>query len=340
MPFGGLLSAGISAGGSLLGDLFGSADRDKAAADRAAALQQWMDINIPSVEEQKVYLSKLKSAGELTPEMEAIVTAGPSAMEGISVDPRMKDHQLKSLETLGGLGNSGLSAQDRASLGEIRRNTARETTARDESILQDMARRGAGGSGAELAARMMSSQAANEDASVQGDRIAAMAQKNKLDAIAAAGQLGGQMRSQEFGEQSDILKSKDIANRFDAANRQSVYSRNTNANNNAAAANLANDQRIMDGNTNLDNQQEVNNKGLVQTRFDNQTKKATGTSAALNKDADAHTANANRTAGQVSGAAASVGDAITGVYANKAAPKEEEDTSKDPYGYSKMKGSR
>jgi hypothetical protein len=45
-----------------------------------------------------------------------------------------------------------------------------------------------------------------------------MAQQRALDAMAGAGQLGGQIRGQDFGEQSTIANSRDAMTKFNVAN--------------------------------------------------------------------------------------------------------------------------
>ncbi len=52
------------------------------------------------------------------------------------------------------------------------------------------------------------------------------------------GQLGGQMRSQDFGEQSSKAQAQDAISRFNAANSQSVQGQNVATKNTAQAANL------------------------------------------------------------------------------------------------------
>jgi len=52
--------------------------------------------------------------------------------------------------------------------------------------------------------------------------VSAQAQSRALQALMQGGQLGGQIRQQDFGEQSEKAQAQDAINRFNTANRQQV----------------------------------------------------------------------------------------------------------------------
>lgn len=264
--------------GGVLGNIFGSDDQDKAEAARKSALDAILGIKVPGIEEQKLNLEKYQSAGNLTPEMQTAIEMGKSRMEGIQVDPRLKDAQMGALKDLAQVGSGGMTAIQRAELEENRRNALAASNAQSQAVLQNMAARGVGGSGAELAARLSAGQNAANQMAASGDRLQAMAMQNALDAKARAAALGGQMRTQEFGEQADIARAADAINQFNVRNRQAVSDSNVQAKNAAQQFNLGNKQQLMNSNTGLSNQQQTHNKGLYQQQFNNRL--AQGQSAA------------------------------------------------------------
>lgn len=214
--------------------------------------------------------------GEFTPEMEQFIELGPTTMEDISVDPRLKAAQMAALEQMAGLSETGLTPADIAALEQVRRGAAGEAQAKQEQILQEMQQRGQGGSGAELIARLQAAQAGADRASAQGLDVAQMAQQRALQALSQQGAMAGQLRGQEFGEQSDIARARDIVNQFNVQQQQGLQSRNVAAQNQAALRNLSERQRIAEQQAAIQNYQQEQNKALEQQRFQNEMALASG----------------------------------------------------------------
>jgi hypothetical protein len=103
-----------------------------------------------------------------------------------------------------------------------------------------MQMRGQGGSGLELLAQLQSGQAATTDASQASMDTAGMAQDRALQAMIQQGQLGGQIRGQDFGEQADIAKAQDIINAFNTGNLQQGSQFNANTFNRGQEFNVGN----------------------------------------------------------------------------------------------------
>jgi hypothetical protein len=178
--------------------------------------------------------------------------------------------QQQALASLAEQGQTPLSAMERAQLGDIQRGVSQQEQARQQQILSEMAQRGMGGSGNELAARLISSQKAADLANQQAAQVAAMAQQRALNATSQAGALGGQIRGQEFGEKSAQAQAADTIARFNAGQQQSVQQRNVGALNEAQLRNLQEKQRIADEQNRLRNSQQMYNKELLQKQFQNQ----------------------------------------------------------------------
>ena len=145
---------------------------------------------------------------------------GPSAFENIQLDPEGLDAQRAALAKLSEIGEGGLLLGDKVALQEIQDSVARQDAARQSAIQQNMAERGMGGGGAEMAQRLLSQQAGADRAAANSRNVAAMAQQRALDAIIQRGQLGGQMRQQQYGMEADKAQAIDAISRFNAGQRQ------------------------------------------------------------------------------------------------------------------------
>lgn len=233
------------------------------------AMQQAVDnlkaVGIPDIEAQKIALESPELQGHL----EAI-KMGESALSDVTVDPRLKLAQMSALKTLQEQGESGLTSQDRMVYNQLRSDLTSQEQARQSSILQNMAQRGTMDSGNQLAQQMLSSQASSRLAQEQGDRLAAQSAQARLAALAQAGQLGGQIRSQDFDEQAKQASAIDAIKQFDITNQT-----------NTQAKNLAEKQRVSEAGTTTRNAQEQYNKGLIQQKFQNELAKSQSISNAL-----------------------------------------------------------
>jgi hypothetical protein len=142
-----------------------------------------------------------------------------SEMKKISIDPRLREAQLGALNSLKDVSDSGgMTLRDKANLSRMQSDVAAADRGRRGAIMQNMAARGAGGSGMELVAQMQNAQAATDREAQAGLDIAAQAQERALQAIMQQGQLGGSIRGQDFGEQSQVANAQDAINRFNTGN--------------------------------------------------------------------------------------------------------------------------
>lgn len=309
--------------------------------ERGQALAQFQNILIPSIEDQSLDLARNEYLGDYQAQMENALNQQDSGMNDISIDPRLREAQMGALESISEMGETGFTPAEQAALRTARRGAAGEAQAKSAQLLSEFQRRGMGGSGAELAARLQAGQSSADRLSQESDRLAQMSQERALNALAQQASLGSQIRGQEFGEQSDIAKAQDAINAFNTANQQNVQSRNVANTNAANLRNLGEKQRIGESNTGLSNQEQQLNKQLIQQRFQNEIQKAGGVGTQLNaiaagKDADAAANAAQR--GQIIGAGATilggpVAGAMAGQMTKQSAPKS--NYSGDPNGFSR-----
>lgn len=322
-----LLSIGGPIVGALAGLFGGKGDADAAKEAQKRALEIIQGVRVPTVEEQQILLHHFSSAGALTPQLEQTLTQDPSKMESISVDPRLKQAQMSALQQLGQTANGGYSSQEQASMAKIQNQVAQAAHGRDEAILQQMAARGMGGSGSELAARMISQQGANNTQAQGGLDTAAAMNARALDAMSRYGTLGGQMDSQDFNQKAAKAQAGDEINRFNTANRQQVAGTNTGIANTAQATNLTNAQNIMNQNTGVANQQETYNKALIHQNYEDQMGKAKQLSDQYSKQAGYDNTNAQNTRNTWGGIGQAMGQGAAAVAANNTAATKAADTA-------------
>jgi hypothetical protein len=217
-------------------------------------------IGIPTIEAQKIALESPELVGLLEAEQ-----LGTSRYEDVQMDPRLQAAQLSALEGISGVAETGLGAEDRLALEEVRRQAAGQAQAQRATALQQMQERGTLDSGASLVAQLSAGQQAADTASMQGMRQAAQAQQARVAALGQQGNMAAQMQGQQLGLAGQKASAADSIAQFNAQNRQGV-----------AGQNLAARQGIANQSTATRNQQEMYNKGLLQQQFQNQMAKATG----------------------------------------------------------------
>ena len=243
--------------------LFGGGDAGKSEMEKANKLMQdniarLEAIGIPTIEAQKIALQAPELVGELQAEF-----LGPSAFQGVQEDPRLKSAQLSALEEMTQIAKTGLGAEDRAALNEIRRQASGMAQAQKATTLQQMQERGLGDSGANLVSQLLSGQLAADMASQQGDRLASQAASARRQALGQQASMASQMSQQQLALAGQKASAADVINQFNTQNKQNV-----------------NAQDIAKQTAATRNQQEMYNKGLIQQEFQNRMAKATGVTGA------------------------------------------------------------
>lgn len=304
--------------GLVTGSVF-SGDEDQAAKDYLdQMMQEYNGITPPKMGELQKYNAldyspELINAGpdvqaRLLEAQQANATdAGQSAMQGIALDPALRQQQMASMAALQDIAsNGGMTAKDQANLSRIQTDNASADRGRRDAIQQGMASRGMGGSSMSLLAQLQSNQASTDRSAQQGLDVAGMAQQRALDAMAQSGTMAGGLRNQDFGEQSQKAQAADAINKFNVANKNQFaqYNANQRAQTgqqnaqsqmetdrfnrgnsmqaqqfNAGAKNQHNQQRQNMANQNVD-MQNRQNVDLPQQNFQNQMSMASAKSGA------------------------------------------------------------
>lgn len=318
----GALAAGAIAA-PVIGGIMGSqeAAKDRAAANRARAeaLAQYAGISIPEAEDMMINIQQLQSQGQLSPEMEQALNLGPSAMEQISLDPKIREKQMQALEAMSGFATGQPTSADMAGFELARRGAASEMQAKSSQLMQEMAQRGQAGSGAELIARLQSQQSGADMLQQAQMQQAQAMQQARLAALQQQSGMAGQLRSQEYGEQSNLAQARDAIARMNMQNAQQIAQRNIASRNQAAAANLAERQRIADTNAQMLNAQQQYNKQLQQQEFQNRMALAGAKAGQYGGQAAAAQQQAGQTAGMWSTIGQGLGTGLAGAITPQAA---------------------
>jgi hypothetical protein len=236
----------------------GLASMGKAGEHYAAARRAFEDIELPELE--KLILEQPELVGELMPEL-----LGPSALEEIPLDSEARDMQYAALNKLQQMADTGLSPTDIMEAQLMMQDANAQEQARQKSLLQQYDMQGLGDSGMKLAAQLQSSQGAANQKADQARQLMINAANARANAIAQLSSASSGVRGQDYGQQADAARSRDIISRF-----------NVDVSNQAQAQNLANKQRIAENQVALQNQQQMFNQQLPQQQFSNEIAKAGG----------------------------------------------------------------
>lgn len=286
-----------------MADLFGQLDNfitggSRKESDEALkrAGQRFENLDPLSLDEMKVRLADAVNAGQMTPEEAETYFLEASAQEQVKTDPRLREAQMKALSQLEGVADGGLTVGDRGDLQRIQGEMAAAEKGQRDAILQNAQSRGVAGSGMELASQLMAQQGSAGRASQQGFDVAKQAQARALEAMLQSGQLGGSIRSQDFGEQSKLAEARDAISKFNTQNKQAVNMANVDARNAAQLRNVNTAQDVANRGQDTQNQERLYNAGNVKDQFTQKMQKATGqagvdqaASAAANAAADRKT---------------------------------------------------
>lgn len=266
-------------------------DRAKAQQAGQEALDAIKAIHAPPDIAKAIILQKFQSAGLLTPKLEENINLGFSKVGQIQEDPSLKAAQINALQQLQQRGQTGLGPEDQAALAKIRSNILSEEKGKTGAIMQQMQSRGLGGSGAELAALLSNAQAGTQRESDADIEQAGVASQRALQALIASGQLGGQVRAQDFDINKARAEAQDAVARFNVQNQAANQMRNINAQNQAQQYNLNSAQQISNMNVNAANQELARQQQAQQQMWQDQMARAQAI-------ANAQTARANILSGQ------------------------------------------
>ena len=308
----------IGAVGALGAGGIGAALQGGAQSNVNNLIQQSVDqltkIGVPTAQAQQIALEHYQSSGQLTPQQAQTFKQQGTALNNIQLDPQEKQSQLNALNQLQQIGsNGGMLLSDKAQLQQQMANTNAQAAGQRQAILSNANQRGQLGSGLSLVAQLQNSQNAANQNQQNSLGIAAQAQQRALQSLSQAGQLGGQLRGQDYDMAANAAKAQDAINNFNTQNTQNVSNMNTSLNNAAQQYNLQNNQNIMNANTNQDNQQQMYNKQLQQQYFQDSMQQAQAAANARAQQASNLLQGGKNQAAQIAGIGTGLNQAGTAI---------------------------
>ena len=301
----------------LFSSLFGGGGAGGAASYQKA-IDAIKSIATPELVDLQVQLDKYVQSGKLSPEAAESVLLNSNAFNNIKLDPSLRAAQKQALQQLQNIASQGgLTATDKAQLNDIAIEQNTVAKGRNEAIMQNAQERGIGGSGLELTSRLMNEQEAANRASTQGTQVAANAEQRALQALQAAGGLGGQMEAQQYGQEANKAGAQNAIDRFNAETQQATNMYNVGTANQAQAANLQLAQDVANRNTETAQKNKLYNSQQVQQEYANRANKAANLAGAYQKMGGAQDAAAmaaqGAEAGLIGGLVGTAGTVIGGM---------------------------
>lgn len=293
--------------GGIIGNIASAADRARAQRAAEEAFAEIDALGLPPDLSKAVILEKFKRAGVYTPELEQEISAGLSKAEAIKEDPALREAQMGALNLIKERASTGYNAEDRAAANKLKNQVGIAHQGRLGSILQERAGRGLLGGGDELAAMLSSSQSALQDESASADRLAAEASSRALQAALQSGQLGSQIREQDFGVAKAKADAADRFKLFDTENSVARQRANVGAQNQAELYNLSEDQRIQDANSQMQNAELYRQREAQRTYWQDQAQRAGMRANAKQGQAANYNAAADSTAKMWQGVGSGIG---------------------------------
>lgn len=230
--------------------------RQASAAERKRMADIVNAIQLPTFDPSSLTPQDYKMAQKYVPEMaQFIEEKAPETIKETGDMVAGRQSQRDALQRLSEISsNSGIDPQLAAMSNEAARKSQTEAQVRQQSILQDAARRGQLGSGAALAQQLAgASEGMDRQAQVQ-NQLAMEAYRDRLNALSQGATLGGQIRDQDIGLQGKNVGIINAFNQRNTANQQNYLNQNADTRNTAQRLNIGNQQDVMNKNTGAANE--------------------------------------------------------------------------------------
>jgi hypothetical protein len=172
------------------------------------------------------YLKATQSYAEYTPEQLQAAQMGETGLANVQYDPRMREYEMSALRALEEQGREGMTAQDRAAMAQIERETGQAARGRRGAIDQSMRQRGVSGSGLDLVAQLQSAESANELAAMKALEQGGMSAQRRTQGQLQAGQMAGQMGQRQYQQEAERAAAQDRIRQFNAQNRMGAQQYN------------------------------------------------------------------------------------------------------------------
>lgn len=298
--------------GGLVGNVMSQGDRNSAKKAMKQAMAQLEAVGLPPDLSYQLMLKEFQQVGVLTPELEEDLSLAQSEFNSIKEDSTLRNTQMEALNKFKQQAQGGLAGDERAAMNEILNKQRQEQQAAQQNILNDMARRGMGGSGAGLVAQLQATQSAAGNAANQGmDLMSLLAQRVRQGTQDLSG-AAQNVRAQDYQVSSDKARALDARNQYLHQNSMSRQNRNVDRSNQAQAANLQTQQEVANANTQQANAEKLRQAQAQGEYWDRKLGLAQAKANALTGQAGFYQGQAQNTANQFSGIGTGIGQGISG----------------------------
>lgn len=214
-----VLGAAAQIGGGIMGYM-ASKDASKMAGEERAQMQALLQsVKEPHFDTSEITPEQYAVLQKYIPQVsDYVAEKEPELVKAVSEGAvKGREAQMMALEKLRGVAQSGQDEQSQALQAQAMRNAAIQNQGQQGAIIQDMARRGQGGSGMELQARLSAQQGANQTAAMGNQQAAIEAYRNKLQAMRDSANIGGDIRNQDVSLEE---RNVNAINNFNQRNTQ------------------------------------------------------------------------------------------------------------------------
>ena len=206
----------------------------------------------------------LELISNFSPEIAPLIKeAAPQLVEKSADMKEGEKAQKQALRKFMSIGEGGFDPEYAQRVQDSKDRAQGEAQSRGASIMQDFERRGLGGSGMELAAKMGASSQAMDRNAATGLAAESQAYKNQLAALAQGAQLGGQVYGQDERFQSNNNQIINDFNQRMSARHQNWEQMRADSVNAADLRNIQEAQRISDFNTQQGNANDRQHQGRL-----------------------------------------------------------------------------
>jgi hypothetical protein len=217
------IGSGIGALSGLIGSQIEGGMKTQAGVQRQKDIQDQIELlkslGIPDITDLQYQPAQQRYMGDVVAPDVYLPGSIDSRFEDISVDPKLRAAQMAAMGSMDEIiQGGGRTDMDRLNELQARQAADQQASQQQADIQQDMARRGMSGSGQELLAKLSGSQSAVNRAAGATQQQAALAKQRALEAIMNKGDLAGNLRSQDVGEQERRAQAADAIAKFNTQN--------------------------------------------------------------------------------------------------------------------------
>jgi hypothetical protein len=222
-------------------------------------------ISIPEL--QELALKDPKWLGNIQPFLSEEKFKALDLPEDITTDPKFRQAQMDTMETLKTVSKEGMTAEDKLNLENISQRADRDSSSSRKATMQAMAERGMGGAGMELAQNLQAEQGLAQRRGMEGLQLASDKRKAALNAMMQRGNMATGMRNQEFGEKQANQGARMAREEFNKRMAMDVQRANVDAQNRALYRDMDLRQQAENADAERRDREEIYNIGRDERKY-------------------------------------------------------------------------